>query len=67
MRRPGRIRWVPSRTVRGARRFGNDPKALGTTIQLNGYKGVTILFGPDLWVSDDDAGGLGSGEIPELL
>ena len=44
------------------RRFGADPKVLGTTVQLNGhpftvvgvapegYKGVAVLFGPDLWV-----------------
>ena len=44
------------------RRFGSDPKVLGTTVELNGhpftvvgvapegYKGVAVLFGPDLWV-----------------
>ncbi len=44
------------------RRFGNDQKILGTTVSLNGtqftvvgvapeaFRGVTIVFGPDLWV-----------------
>jgi putative ABC transport system permease protein len=44
------------------RKFGSDPKVLGSMIRLNGhpytvvgvapdgYKGVTVIFGPDLWV-----------------
>jgi putative ABC transport system permease protein len=44
------------------RKFGSDPKVLGSTIRLSGhpytvvgvapdgYKGVTVIFGPDLWV-----------------
>jgi putative ABC transport system permease protein len=44
------------------RKFGSDPKVLGSLISLNGhpytvvgvapdgYKGVTVIFGPDLWV-----------------
>jgi predicted permease len=44
------------------RRFGSDPRVLGTTVPLNGhaftvvgvapdgYKGVAALFGPDVWV-----------------
>ncbi len=44
------------------RRFGGDPKVLGSTIGLNGhpltvvgvapegFRGLTVVFGPDLWV-----------------
>ncbi len=44
------------------RRFGRDPKVLGSTFGLNGrqftvvgvaperFKGLTVVFGPDLWV-----------------
>jgi putative ABC transport system permease protein len=44
------------------RKFGSDPKVLGSMVRLNGhpytivgvapdgYKGVTVIFGPDLWV-----------------
>jgi len=45
-----------------SRRFGKDPRVLGSIVRLNGhpftivgvgpegFKGVTVLFGPDLWV-----------------
>jgi predicted permease len=44
------------------RRFGRDPKVLGSTLGLNGrqftvvgvaperFRGLTVIFGPDLWV-----------------
>jgi predicted permease len=44
------------------RRFGRDPRILGTTLGLNGrqftivgvaperFRGLTVVFGPDLWV-----------------
>jgi predicted permease len=45
-----------------ARRFGNDPGVVGTTVKLNGsaftvvgiapegFKGLSAIFGPDFWV-----------------
>ncbi|HSF16271.1 MAG TPA: ABC transporter permease [Vicinamibacteria bacterium] len=45
-----------------SRRFGSDPAVLGSIIRLNGrpftvvgvgpdgYKGVSVIFGPDVWV-----------------